>query len=152
VLLAIIRRTWGNEDPPEYARKSAVISSREIARMTGLHDRDVRKELAWLRSHRFIARKRVGQGFEYGPRKNPDEWICEVRAPVPAGTRAQGVDAQGVDAPPGARANARSSARTYATPPNQSGEKEKEKQSTHSRAAGGRPVPLGELISEVTSL
>jgi phage replication O-like protein O len=138
VFMAVLRLTWGNEAPP-YQVKNARIGSRKIARLTGIHERDVRAELAKLRRRKMLARKRDGQWYRWGIVKDFDLWRGEVRAQAP-----RGVDTRGVEARTTAGVEARTSAGVDTPHLKRT---EQNRRSANSRARSQSQLsPLGETI------
>jgi phage replication O-like protein O len=134
VFMAVLRLTWG------WQKKADRIGSRQIARLTGIDDRDVRYELAKLRRRKMLARRRSGQWYVWGIRKDFDLWIGEVRVQTPRAPAPRGTD-------PPESAGTRTPESAGTGTPTPKTERKKESRGTNSRPQSQSQLThLGETI------
>ncbi len=86
LLLAIIRLTYG------YNRKMAHISNHQLATLTGLEARNMRRAVLELVSMGCVSKQPAGQGYLIGIRKDYSRWKCGSKQPARVGTTQRGTD------------------------------------------------------------
>lgn len=132
VLMAVVRLTYG------WGKRAERFGSQQIADMTEIDVRHVRRALNSLRGKRLLMRKQDGRRFPWWQiRKDFDRWAAPTRAKSARAKRA--------------RATRAKSARVLGPnrPPSKDRETKEEKNPTHVGGKKGDLVPIRETIREV---